>query len=290
MIFSSLARRGIASLGKALFWGLWFFSGAAQADESAVSFLLAQVYRGQVNPRDYWISEKYDGVRAQWDGQTLRFRSGRTVAAPAWFLAALPARPLDGELWMGRGQFENLAAAVRRTQPVDEEWRRVRYMVFELPGVPGTFTERIEGIQQAVAAAGFEQLQAVEQFRVSDKKELLERLKQVVKAGGEGLMLHRADASYTTGRSDALLKLKPEDDAEARVVGHLPGQGRYAGQLGALLVEMPDGRRFRIGTGLSDEARRHPPPLGTLITYRHHGVTRNGLPRFASYWRVRQDF
>jgi DNA ligase-1 len=265
-------------------------AGAAWAREEASSFLLAQVYRGQVGPQDYWISEKYDGVRAQWDGKVLRFRSGRTVAAPAWFLAALPTQALDGELWLGRGRFEELAAIVRKVQPVDEEWRQVRYMVFELPGAPGSFTERIDGIRLAVATAGFSQVRAVEQFRVADKEALLAKLHEVVQGGGEGLMLHRADAPYVTGRSDALLKLKPEDDAEATVIAHVPGQGRYKGMLGALRVEAPDGKRFRIGTGFSDADRRNPPTVGTLVTYRYRGTTRNGLPRFASYWRVRQDF
>lgn len=265
-------------------------AGAARAREEASSFLLAQVYRGQVEPRDYWISEKYDGVRAQWDGKMLRFRSGRTVAAPAWFLAALPDRALDGELWLGRGRFEELAAIVRKAQPVDEEWRQVRYMVFELPGAPGSFTERVEGIRETVAAAGFSQLWAVEQFRVMDKDALLAKLNEIVQAGGEGLMLHRADAPYVTGRSDALLKLKPEDDAEARVVALVPGRGRYRGMLGALWVETPEGKRFRIGTGLSDEHRRNPPPVGTQVTYRYRGTTRTGLPRFPSYWRIRQNF
>lgn len=269
---------------------LTLLSGLGWARGDDGSFLLAQVYRGQVEPQEYWISEKYDGVRAQWDGRILRFRSGRQVAAPAWFLAALPSHALDGELWLGRGRFEELAAIVRRTEPVDEEWRRVYYMVFELPGARGTFTDRIDAIKGLVAAAGFPQLHAVEQFRVADKEALLARLDAVVSGGGEGLMLHRADAPYVIGRSDALLKLKPLDDAEARVVGYVQGRGRLKGKLGALQMETPEGKRFRIGSGLSEEDRVHPPPIGTQITYRYRGKTRKGLPRFPSYWRIRQDF
>ena len=100
-------------------------------------------------------------------------------------------------------------------------------------------------------------------------------------------MLHRADAPYATGRSDALLKLKPLLDAEAVVVGHLPGKGRLAGLVGALEVETPEGRRFRIGSGLTDALRRDPPPLGATITYTYRGLTRTGLPRFPAYLRLR---
>jgi DNA ligase-1 len=174
--------------------------------------------------------------------------------------------------------------------PDDGEWRQVRYMIFELPQGAGTFSERVLRIREVVAAAGIPWLGVAEQFRLPDRKALLQRLEAVRKDGGEGLMLHRADAPYVTGRSEVLLKVKPWLDAEARVVSHLPGKGRYAGLLGALRVEMPDGRQFSLGTGFSEGERHNPPPVGTLVTYRYRELTGRGLPRFASFWRVRQDF
>lgn len=251
------------------------------------ALLLANVYAGQIDPTLYLVSEKHDGVRAVWDGRTLRFRSGRSIAAPLWFTARLPAQPLDGELWLGRGRFEQLSGIVRKEQPVDEEWRQVRYMVFELPGGEGTFAQRALRIQSVVAQAGWPMLQAVEQSPVSDRASLQRRLTQIVAQGGEGLMLHLADAPYSTGRSDVLLKLKPYLDTEAIVVAHLPGKGKYSGQMGALRLQMPDGRRFNLGTGFSDAERREPPALGSSVTYRYRDLTSNGLPRFASFLRVR---
>lgn len=252
--------------------------------------LLAETYRGDEDLSQYWASEKLDGVRAYWDGRQLRFRSGRPVAAPAWFLAGLPPQALDGELWAGRGRFEPLSATVRRESPEDGEWRQVRYMVFELPGGEGSFSERLQRLQALVAAARVPWLQAVEQFRLADHARLLARLEAVRRAGGEGLMLHRADAPYVTGRSEVLLKVKPWLDAEAVVLGHVPGKGRYAGMLGALRVAMPDGRRFNLGTGFSEAQRRRPPPVGSTVTYRYRELTRHGLPRFASFWWVREEF
>lgn len=248
---------------------------------------LAFVDDGRADPARHWVSEKLDGVRALWDGERLRTRSGREIAAPPWFTAALPPRALDGELWMGRGRFEAVSAAVRREPPQDAEWREIRYMLFELPGAPGGFTDRIAAMRELVAAAGVPWLQAVEQFRVADRTELERRLREVLRAGGEGLMLHAADAPWTAGRSEALLKLKAHDDAEARVVAHLPGRGRHAGRLGALLVELPDGRRLRLGSGFSDAERERPPAFGATVTYRHRGLTASGLPRFASFLRER---
>jgi len=260
------------------------------AEPKPAPLLLARVLGPHVDPAEYLVSEKFDGVRALWDGRVLRFRSGREVAAPRWFLEKLPAQPLDGELWLARGRFEDLSGFVRKLQPEDEEWRQIKYLVFELPEAPGPFSERAQRIQDLVAGTRWPQLVAVEQFRVKDRLALQQKLKEVLRAGGEGLMLHLADAPYLTGRSDVLLKLKPLLDTEAVVVEHLPGKGKYRGLLGALRVEMPHGKQFVLGTGFKEAVRRNPPAIGTVITYTYRGLTKHGLPRSASYLRVRDTF
>ena len=257
--------------------------------------MLATSWPAQADPAPYWVSEKLDGVRALWDGQALRFRSGRPIAAPAWFTAAWPAQALDGELWIGRRTFDRLSAAVRRTSPVEDEWRAVRYMVFDLPDRTASFTERLARMSQALKQGegngngkGYGAwVQAIAQHRVADAAALKQRFSQVVDGGGEGLVLHRADAQWQEGRSDALRKLKPVQDEEAQVIAHLPGKGRLQGRLGALLVQMPDGQRFALGSGLSDADREKPPPVGAWVSYRYRDRTPSGLPRFATFWRVR---
>ncbi|MBL8206594.1 MAG: DNA ligase [Blastocatellia bacterium] len=261
----------------------------AQSSE-ATKALLANIANADIDPTPYLVSEKYDGVRALWDGQALRSRAGNVIAAPAWFVAKLPKQRLDGELWIARGQFEKLSGFVRKNTPQDEEWRQIKYMIFELPDALGTFAKRYEQIKRIVAQANFPQLVAVEQFRLPDNAALKRKLAEIVQAGGEGLMLHRADAPYITGRNDALLKLKPLDDAEATVIGYVPGKGKYEGKMGALQVETPDGKRFQIGTGFTDAVRANPPAIGSQVTYTYRGFTKNGLPRFASFVRVREKF
>lgn len=274
-----------------LIWAQLAWLNAAQAKDSSTPppLLLANELGPDIDPAKYLISEKYDGVRALWDGKVLRFRSGRAVNAPLWFLAKLPGQPLDGELWLARGRFEALSAIVRKAAPLDDEWRQIKYMIFELPDTPGTFAQRVERIQEIVTKIQWPQLVAVEQFRVANRAALKRKLDEVVRGGGEGLMLHLAGAAYATGRSDVLLKLKPLQDTEAVVIEHVPGRGKYQGMLGALRVQTPDGKKFLIGTGFTDEARKNPPPLGTTITYTYRGLTKAGLPRFPSYLRVRED-
>lgn len=242
-----------------------------------------------IEPLGFLVSEKLDGVRAVWDGQTLRFRSGITIMAPQWFLRRLPRVPLDGELWLGRGRFEALSGAVRRLQPSDEEWRALRYCVFELPSGQGGFAARHQQLESLVRSHAWAQLQAVQQQTLTTRAQLLKGLDAVLAGGGEGLMLRAADAAYQPGRSAQMLKLKPLQDAEAVVLAHEPGRGRFAGRLGALRVRTDEGVEFKIGTGFSDAQRGQPPAVGQRITFNYRGLTDDGVPRFASFLRERAE-
>lgn len=253
--------------------------------EALPDLALAEVYRPGLDLGDYLVSEKLDGVRGYWNGRRLITRGGLPVKAPVWFTSGFPAVALDGELWMGRGTFAVLSGTVRRLEPDEDAWRRVRYMVFDLPDHPGDFETRLNALRALIAATPSPYIGLVAQNRVADHDALMAALNQVVAAGGEGLMLHRRDAAYRIGRSADLLKVKPYLEADARVIAHLPGQGRHEGRLGSLLVEEADGTRFRLGTGFSDAEREDPPPVGSLVNFKYHGRTTNGLPRFASFRR-----
>lgn len=279
----------MSRLLRALLLGLALGQPLYASAVEAPAILLAQTYRGQIDVASYLVSEKLDGVRALWDGKKLSFRSGKEIQAPRWFLEALPKQPLDGELWMGRGSFERLSGIVRRDSPDNAEWRQVLYMIFELPGAAGSFRERAESIRQIVSQANVPWLREIDQFSLVDRSALQTQFNKIVKAGAEGLMLHHADAEYQTGRSDVLLKMKPWDDAEAEVVGHKPGKGKHAGALGALRVRTPEGREFYLGSGFTDEQRRHPPEIGMVVTYRYREFTEKGLPRFATFLRVHSE-
>ena len=261
---------------------------ATEAAAAAPALLLAVDAPEDIHPAGYLVSEKYDGVRALWDGSRLRTRSGHTIAAPAWFLRHLPPLALDGELWAGRGQFEALSGAVRRHAPRDAEWQRITYMAFDMPGVGAPFSERAERLASLGQDVDWPGFQAVEQRRVAGRTELQRWLQEVVAAGGEGLMLHRADAARVSGRSPVLQKLKPVHDADALVLGAVPGRGRHTGRMGALRVRTLEGREFLLGTGFSDAERAAPPAPGSIVTYRHRGHTEAGVPRFASFLRVRE--
>lgn len=288
---SFLALMGLALVGSP---PLVAAGEAVSSARTPPSLMLANVYRPGVLVADYWVSEKFDGVRGYWDGETLWTRGGERVAAPAWFTATWPRQPMDGELWAGRGQFARAVSTVRQQTADDDAWRAMRFMVFDLPAQGGTFTERIPALNGLVSQIDQPWVQAVAQLRLANHQALQVMLHKMIKNGAEGLMLHRGASLYKGQRSDDLLKLKTHEDAEALVISQIPGKGKHAGKLGALLVEIAGfeggpARRFKLGTGFTDAQRENPPPVGSIVTFRFRGLNNSGIPRFASFMRLRED-
>ncbi|MFT6899471.1 MAG: DNA ligase-1 [Paraglaciecola sp.] len=252
------------------------------------SIELSTAYRDNIEVSDYWISEKLDGIRARWDGQRLVSKGGNPFNPPPWFIAGFPAQALDGELWIARGRFEETASIVMRTHP-GKQWQSLKFMLFDLPNHRGTFSQRLEKLAALVAQANSPYLELITQYKLADKTALMNKLDDVAALNGEGLMLHHQDATYAPKRSAHLLKLKKYQDAEAKVVGHLPGKGKYQGLVGSLLVQLTSGEKFKLGSGLSDHQRLQPPPVGAIITFKYYGKTARGIPRFASFMRIRNQ-
>lgn len=246
--------------------------------------LLAHSFdEADIDPTGWWVSEKLDGVRAYWNGTDFISRQGNVFAAPAWFKAGLPSHPLDGELWMGRKQFQATISVVKR-QDGGERWRTIQYVVFDAPTYDGPFEER-QTFLNLMPRAPY--MRILDQTPLTDATLLKPLLDKLVEQGGEGLMLRKPNSAYEVGRSWTLLKAKPFFDAEAVVVSHIPGKGKFANWLGALEVVDGQGRRFQLGTGLSDAQRKNPPTIGARVTYRFTERTDGGAPRFPRLIAVR---
>ena len=91
-------------------------SAKSSAAKDAPPLLLAQSWDNALDLTDWWMSEKLDGVRAYWDGKRFLSRQGNEYHAPEWFVAGLPATPLDGELWIDRKKFQRTVSIVRRQE------------------------------------------------------------------------------------------------------------------------------------------------------------------------------
>ncbi|WP_267894514.1 DNA ligase [Pseudoalteromonas sp. T1lg23B] len=249
---------------------------------------LANTYRENIPIADYLVSEKFDGVRAIWNGSELLTRGGFRINAPKWFTQPLGSMPLDGELWSGYQQFAFVSGLIRSKQAADKDWRKIRYLVFDAPHPTMPFIKRYQRYQHELSRILVAHLQAIKQYDFTSNELLNEYYHKVLARGGEGVMLHRKDAVHQAGRSDNVLKYKPYHDAEATVIGYTLGKGKYQGMIGALKVRNKQGIEFKVGSGLSDQLRRQPPAIGTQITYRYQGFTKYSKPRFARFLRVRE--
>lgn len=261
--------------------------------------LLAKVYENTVNPVGYYISEKYDGIRAVWDGKQLKSRTNKKIEAPMWFIQQLPSGvPLDGELYIGRGLFEQTASIVSKKSPINSEWKRIKYYVFDLPLSSEPFNKRYEQLKELVTTQCKKDCVMVvpKHSIVGSRGEMKQMFENVVAKGGEGVMLRRANSKYVQKRSSDLLKVKPTDDAEAIITGMIEGKGKDAGTMGALQVVLKGdtSKAFKIGTGFSAENRRtmwatKDKLIGTMVTFGYKGLTAKGIPRHPAFMRIRAN-
>ena len=260
---------------------------APKDKEEGPPLLLAQSWDNSTDLRDWWMSEKLDGVRAYWDGKQFLSRQGNLYHAPDWFVKGLPSEPLDGELWMDRKAFQKTISIVRR-QDKSEHWKELRFLVFDAPGVKETFETRLEFLKDLMKSKAPDHARMHEHRRCKSMEDLQDELARIESMGGEGLMLRQPESSYEVGRSFTLLKVKTFHDAEAIVLDHQAGRGKHKGKLGSLAVRLADGTEFSVGTGFSDGQRLSPPAIGSTITFRYQELSDGGVPRFPSFLRLQK--
>ena len=273
---------------------------AVENTEVTPDFLLAKVYepnKTNIKISDYLVSEKFDGVRAFWDGKNLWSRGGENISAPSWFLQDFPNNiKLDGELWLGRnsGDFEKISALTRQKNDTnnskkinENSWKNVKFLIFECPSCDGDFLARYNTLLKLKQNGKIKStyIEIIPQIKLNSQSELLAKFDEVKKIGGEGLMLHKANSLYHSGRSSDLLKFKIWRESIAEVIGYKDGKGKYNGKVGSLKVRWknPDTNtilEFNIGSGLSDLQRENPPKVGEFIEFKFREFTKTGKPRF----------
>jgi DNA ligase-1 len=259
----------------------------------------------------WYVSEKLDGMRAYWDGGITRgipasevsfantakdhrlveppistglwSRYAKVIHAPDWWLDLLPLIPLDGELFLGRGQFQKLMSIVKQHNP-DERWENVKYVIFDSPSdecmfqpgkinnpnckliIPSDLTKRPTNTVQFFKTYDWlsEQintntnLEVLNQLRLPGMTKQAEEyiaslLDHVTDLGGEGLIVRKPESIWTPKRSNDLLKIKKLLDSEGVVVGYTWGKGKLEGLMGAMIVKWGD-KSFEL-SGFTDAER-----------------------------------
>lgn len=255
---------------------------SAKPEPPPVEVMAAIDYDDNQDPRGLLMSEKLDGVRAIWNGRTLRSRSGNLIHAPGWWTAQLPSGDdvYDGELWAGRGRFQDTLSYVRKKQPIRAEWEQITYCVFDAPRCLQPLVVRLAAC--AVMLKGCPVARHVPQYPCRSRSHFEDWYAALLEAGAEGVVLRDPNAMYEPGPSASFLRCKPRQTHEAEVIGYEIGTGRNASRTGALVCTW-NGRLFKLANGLQDVDRENPPPVGALVTFSHQGTTNNGKPRFPVY-------
>jgi DNA ligase-1 len=273
-----------------LFHFLLFFQVQAdQIKNSKPEIQHATRYKAVIDISQYWVSEKLDGMRGYWNGQQLLTRQGNIIHSPKWFTQNWPTTAMDGELWIARDQFQSTVSCVRKININEDCWRSVRFMMFDLPKSIDTFTQRIAAMKSLIDNNSSNYLGMIQQFKLKNNQQLDELLEYITDNKGEGLMIHKANAYYYSGRTSNIMKLKKYQEAEATIIAYVGGKGKYQGMLGAVTVKTPTGIVFNIGSGFSDNERANPPAIGSIITYKYNGKTKASKPRFARFFRLRKS-
>ena len=89
-----------------------------------------------------------------------------------------------------------------------------------------------------------------------DETKLEELQQNRIKYNYEGIMIRNADAHYEYKRSNNIRKIKEMQDTEVKLLGMEAGTGKFANTLGAMVADY-NGYELKIGSGFSDEQRKH---------------------------------
>lgn len=225
-------------------------------------------------PNGWYMSEKFDGQRALWDGSKFVTRGSMSSLprvypyVPDWFLALMPPGvPLDGEFYIGRDQFQEIGFLKSKLKPeserkrsdhtkaeLDKKWQSIKYQVFDIPNFNKPFEERMAELKQLIndrcknvwpliplppyITRGECPMVYTEQIKVNSQEELDRFYTELVSGDAEGVMLRAPKIPYIPRRTKLLLKLKPEHEAEGVIVGYRAGEGKYQGMLGSFKCQM----------------------------------------------------
>nr|WP_236824068.1 DNA ligase [Bisgaardia hudsonensis] len=252
--------------------------------EYPLTLMLLKNYQNQ-DLTGWVMSEKLDGIRGYWDGKQLFTRHHNKIIPPAYFLKDFPPFTIHGELFTERNQFEKISSIVRSQQ--DKGWHNIKLYVFDVPNADGDLFERLNVLKNYLQQYPSPYIQIIKQTPINSQQQVQQFLNDITQQKGEGVVLRNPQAPYEPQRSTQILKLKTALDKECTVIAHHQGKGQFKNKLGAVSCKNHRGI-FKISSGFDLQERENPPAINSVITYKYRGLTKNGLPKFATYWRIRK--
>ena len=237
------------------------------------------------------LSEKLDGMRAYFDLEdgVLKSRTGKSISCPKEWLEDLKRvnLSLDGELYAGRGKFQEVASICRKTKNMsDKEWENIQFHVFDIRLDEVMFQNRLKKLKTTNLPPF---ITVVDQVSVTSDDDVKKHLVDVEALGGEGVMVKDPCSFYEYKRSNSTMKVKSFLDMEAVVTGILKGKGKYSNMMGKLeCTTLSSSTSFRVGSGFTDDQRKIDHfKIGDIITVRYFELTNRNVPRHPSFAGMR---
>lgn len=254
--------------------GLFLLIFSCLAFANKPDLFLLKTYQQKNDVIGWVMSEKLDGIRGFWDGEKLISRGGITLNPPKSWTANFPNFAIDGELWTKHSDFEGISSIVRQKIP-DSRWQNVSFNIFEVPKQEGGILQRLKVLRDYLQQYPSETIKIIKQIPIKSKQQLNNFLDKIIKNKGEGVVVRNPKTLYQTGRLSSALKIKKYQDDECIVLEILGGKGKYKDKMGALKCQTKTGEIFKIGSGFTDMQRENPPAVGTQITFKYYGLTKN---------------
>jgi DNA ligase-1 len=309
--------------------GLEVMTGVVYTDRKIISGRDKETkneYSVPDGPVGWWVSEKFDGQRAVWDGEKFVSRNSTGDPrvypyVPIWFQACMPPGiALDGELYLGRNRFSETTSILKKglkpesqrtkrdtsQEELDKLWINVQYRVFDTIN-ENLFEERQQQLKEIVKercfiwenmsipfylVKGSCPLILTQQYKITSEKRLIELYDKLVAEDAEGVMVRAPGIPYIPRRTKMLLKMKLIADADCVIIGYKPGEGKYTGKLGSFYCQDTISKKKFYISGMNDSIRLHykvDHPIGTILVYTFNGLTTDLIPRHPRYKGIRND-
>ena len=269
--------------------------------------MLAKQYKDYSNKidltkKEYILQCKFNGMRCVATKDGLFTRKGeKYLTCPhieeslQGFFKAYPDAVLDGELFNNdlRQQLNEISKLIRRTVNISKDdlersKQLVRYHIYDGYnfGISKDccYTERKLWIDTNVIDQ-YNYIMKVQDFPISSQEDLIKHYSSFVDDGHEGVMLRYSNMGYENKRSKHLLKVKPEDDSEAKIVDIIEGLGNWSGTGKTITLDW-NGKIFDASfkgsyEQAADFLQQKNKWIGKTVTFLYNGLTGKGTPNFA---------
>lgn len=261
-----------------------------------------------------WVAQpKLDGVYAQvvnvpGEGWLSFSRTGELLrSVPQHILDSIAAQKLApdfrviGDLWKPHTDHSTINGMARKQRPQDG----LEFHLFDMVG-GGLWSEdyasRYAWLESMPWGRGIEVVRDLKVdnrpgWGVEETLDYLYELARKIKAkpsAYDGLVLKDTAGLFVpgSGKDGGAIKIKPRSSGDFRVVGTTKGIGNREGGIGALVVDLGDGKTCEVGTGLTmadvfDRGADY--FVGKIVEVEYLDLTKDGLLREPAYKSVRFD-